>query len=194
MPKEIWLMRHLPQKPPTSGNPLDWDPNASLAGSAFEIAARIREQLLAGIKFDTILHSHLIRTRLTVDLVLPADMRLTIPLVCREIGPEGMDTDWDFVSQMKKGTAAEAYELAPEILEREGNRIWRLMNNVVCPQLPSNGHALLVSHSPLVESAIASATALWPPRYNFGKGDIGVFTFESARLIDFGHLPAPVEG
>lgn len=191
----VVLGRHLPQTSRPGQLPTDWYPEAPLKPEAVDIALRIRTAYLEGVTFVMGGHSPLIRTKQTIAYLapyLPVDSVKEFP----ELGPNNFD-DWNFLADMKGGTtAADCFAAAPDLLDREGFKVFQVVCDVAS-SIEDGQVALLESHSPLVESAAGAAYYRWPPEYDCGKGDLLVFVMmnnmnaENDVPVALYHLPVP---
>ncbi|MBI5457549.1 hypothetical protein HY971_02370 [Candidatus Kaiserbacteria bacterium] len=190
--RRVWLQRHYLQVNPINPTHCGWDTDASLAVEALEVAAKVREFHLKGVVFKDYIYSGMKRTRQSLDLNAPPHVDRTTFIVAPEIHPRNLD-EWGWYPEMAKakGTSAQAcWETAPDILRAEGKRLGDYVTSRGL-SLSSGENVLLNSHGPLCESCIAELTGEWGPRYNFKKGDIGVFCFDASRLVEFYYLPIP---
>jgi hypothetical protein len=186
--RHVLLARHLPQESRPGQLPTDWWPEAPLKmPDAADIATRVRAAYLDGFDIMFGMHSLLDRTRESLNLLAPQAKKQRLAV---NLGPSRY-ADWGFCANMKGASAQECFEYAPGLLRTEGEKVYGLVQHTASVQLEDGQVALLVSHAPLCESAIASAQDEWPPVLNFDKGGMGWFKFDGPKLVGCRYLPIP---
>lgn len=193
MPTQVYLMRHGAQQVLNDGT--IWEPTAKLTAEGWLALLRVRDRHLQGLAFSLYGHSPLIRARETAELMAPVD---TQTIGFGDLGPSS-EKAWDAFKGAFAPDVKSAFELQPDLLITEGQRVWGRVW-AVADGLAHGERALLVSHSPLIECAAAFGEYInfagatrnledyWPPKYQLTKGEILVFNFSGGELLKIEHL------
>lgn len=191
MPRQIYLMRHGAQETLNDGTV--WEPAAKLTTEGELALQRVRYRHLQGLVFALCGHSPLVRARETAWIMAPADTRI---IEFPDLGPSS-EKAWSAFRGANEPDVKSAFELQPDLLIAEGQRVWGRVWTAAHGLAPG-GRALLVSHQPLVECAaafgeyitaeVAHCERYWPPKYQLAKGEILVFAFEDDALEKIEHL------
>ncbi|MBI5645263.1 hypothetical protein HY970_04190 [Candidatus Kaiserbacteria bacterium] len=190
--RHVLLARHLQQLDLPNQNPADWAAAAALdLRAATPVAELVRKQYLDGLDIAIAGHSALRRTRDSIALQVISRAEILEMEGLTPTGYNRIDGDWAFCAKLPSATAEACYRAESKLLRLHGTQVFRAVKHAAEHLLRDGQAAFLVSHSPLVESAVAHATNTWPPVRTFQKGDIAHFRFERHRFIVVEYLPIP---
>ncbi len=192
----VAIGRHLQQEKKPGQKPFDWFPEANLVPETKDVAASIRDTYFTDVDIAFGGHSPLRRAKQSRELMAPECNAI---MEIEDLGPYDADNNedtWLFIEGLKDASARGCYLAEPNFLASEGHKVLGAVRNVANNYIADGQIALLITHGPLVECAVAASSDDWPPQYNFGRGDIGVFVFEFGRRnpIAFEFLPVPKVG
>lgn len=185
---EIWLMRHGPQEKTDDASV--WQPSAPLSTEGVVAIKKVAKAHLATQNFRLVAGSPFRRAIMTAETMRPRGYIERI----RELAPRSM-TPWEHIFKVHPRhqlvyNPAGFYCVEPGLMVAEGEWVWNGILRIVYG-LGHASQALLVSHQPLIEAAVAFGTNEWPPKWDMKKGEILVLTFEDKKLTDIRHLPLP---
>jgi len=179
--RNVLLIRHL-QAIETPGQRLsDLAAHAPLDMSvAVRAAARIRKVHLEGLTIPVVGHSQLLRAKQTAALLLPGQVLTEMPALSPTdfADPDGI---WKVYDQIGSHSVKAILGVAPNLLRSEGTKVAEQVKAVAMRNVHDGGVALLCTHGPLIDAAVAVLRGSWDwDEAEFGRGDMIHLMFKLA--------------
>lgn len=201
MVKKALVVRHFQQG---KGNGTFWEDDAELTEEGIKNGQHtlsLLKEMVDGGLIKLALHPYksscLVRAIETINIL--SEGKYADAEYVERLGPIGEEL-WEFLFKnfpeaAESETAAMFQNQAAVLLYIEGKNLFDCIRESIS-EIESGESVILVSHSPLIEAAMAIASGKWqPPEQPISKGDIVIFNFDNLnRFITdschavFGHL------